>query len=104
MNIDSPNGFWGETQTWTNRKVTANGDTVVDEKQDYDSYIKKYFRNASREDLPGIDTFKEYISTMFHEKSFDVEVTDGKLELDFKPNTPPRPNVTIPAPAKLSPV
>ncbi len=83
MNIDSPGGFWGETQTWTFRKITANGDTVVDEKQDYDSYLKKYFRNASREDLPGIDTFKEYVSTMFHEKAFDVDVEDGRLELGF---------------------
>ena len=83
MNIDSPNGFWGETQTWTNRKVTANGETMVDEKQDYDAYMKKYFRNAAREDLPGIDTFKEYVSTMFHEKAFDVDVADGKLELGF---------------------
>jgi hypothetical protein len=83
LNIDSPGGFWGEVQLYHNRKVTANGAVVVDESMDLGSCTARYFRNASREDLPGIDTFAEYVTTMFGEKQFDVDVTDGKLELGF---------------------
>ena len=84
MNIDSANGFWGEVQLYRDRQVIANGKVVVDEKTDLDTFMKKYFRNASREDLPGIDTFEEYVENMFDEKAFEVEVTDGKLELTFR--------------------
>jgi len=84
LNLDSPGGFWGEVQIYHNRTVTANGETVVDETMDLEGCRAKYFRNASREDLPGIDTFSEYVERMFDEKQFDVDVTDGKLELGFK--------------------
>jgi len=84
MNIDSPNGFWGEVQLYRQRTVTANGEVVVDDRMDLDRFTKKYFRNASREDLPGIDTFEAYVEKMFDEKRFEVEVTDGKLELGLR--------------------
>ena len=84
MNIDSPGGYWGEVQSYTQRKVWANGSAVVDEKMDMDGFKKKYFRNAHREDLPDIDTFNEYVQMMFNVKEFDAEVSDGKLELKFQ--------------------
>ena len=84
MNIDSPGGYWGEVQSYSQRRVWANGSTVVDEKMDMDGFKKKYFRNAQREDLPGIDTFNEYVQKMFNVKEFDAEVSDGKLELKFQ--------------------
>jgi len=83
MNIDSPGGYWGEVQSYNSRKVLANGSTVVDEKMDIDGFKKKYFQNAHREDLPGIDTFAEYVQTRFSPKEFDVKVDDGKLDLQF---------------------
>ena len=83
MNIDSPGGYWGEVQVYKNRKVTANGKAVIDEKMDLESFKKWYFRHAHREDLPGIDTFKEYVEPMFSVKEFDVDVTDGKLSIGF---------------------
>jgi hypothetical protein len=82
-NIDSPGGFWGEAQAYRRRQVTANGRAVVDETMDLDGFTRRYFRNADREDLPGLDTFKEYVEPMFQPKTFDVDVTDGKLELKF---------------------
>ncbi|MFQ5809473.1 MAG: hypothetical protein ACE5JM_07630, partial [Armatimonadota bacterium] len=84
LNIDSPGGYWGEVQVYRSRRVTANGEVVVDESMDFGSCLSKYFRNASREDPPGIDTFAEYVEAMFDEKQFEVEVTEGKLELGFQ--------------------
>jgi len=84
MNIDSPGGYWGEVQAYAQRKVLANGAPVVDEKTNIDGFNKKYFRNAGREDLPGIDTFREYVQKIFDVKEFAVEVTDGRLDLGFQ--------------------
>ncbi len=84
MNIDCPGGFWGEVQTYTHRQVTANGKPVVDEKMDLAQFEKSYFRNAMQEDLPGLDTFQQYVQKMFNIKQFDVDVTDGKLDLGFQ--------------------
>lgn len=84
MILDSPNGFWGEVQLYRTREVQANGKTVVSDTLDLDSFKARYFRNAHREDLPGINTFDEYVQKMFGPKQFDVDVTDGKLELSFK--------------------
>lgn len=84
MNIDSPGGYWGEVQAFAHRKVLANGSPVVDEKMDMEGFKKRYFRNAVREDLPGIDPFREYVQPMFGVKEFDVTVSDGKLELKFQ--------------------
>jgi hypothetical protein len=84
MNIDYAHGYWGEVQVFKHRKVTANGKVVVDETMTREKFLKRHFRNASREDLPGVDTFEEYVETMFDEKTFEVEVTDGALELGFE--------------------
>ncbi|HUV38255.1 MAG TPA: hypothetical protein VMY39_01515 [Planctomycetota bacterium] len=84
LNIDSPGGFWGEVQLYRQRTVTANDEEVVNDTMDLASFTKKYFRNASREDLPGVNTFDEYVETMLVPKRFEVEVTDGALELGFR--------------------
>ena len=84
MNIDSPGGFWGEVQAYNSREVTANGVSMVHDSMDVDLFTKRYFRNASRDDLPGMDTFGTYVQTMFDTKQFDVDVADGKLLLGFK--------------------
>ena len=83
MNIDSPGGFWGEGQTYTSRQVRVNGQVVVDEKMTLDQAIKKHFQNARREDLPGINTFQDYVQKMFNIKEFDFDVADGNAEFAF---------------------
>lgn len=84
MNIDSPGGYWGEVQSYKRRKVWANDAAVVDETMNMQDFIEKYFRNAQREDLPGVDAFNEYVQKMFTVREFDVTVSDGKLGLKFQ--------------------
>lgn len=84
MNIDSPGGYWGEVQVYSKRTIKANGKDVVAETMNVDDFTKKYFRYAHQEDLPGIDTFAQYVQPMFNLKEFDVEVTNGKLDLTFQ--------------------
>ena len=85
--IESPGGYWGEAQTYESRQVTCNGQVVLDEKQDFDKFLARYFRNAHREDLPGEDVFAQYVQTTCPAREFDATVTDGKLEIGFKGET-----------------
>ncbi|MCL2648374.1 MAG: hypothetical protein FWD61_15420 [Phycisphaerales bacterium] len=84
MNIDCPGGYWGEVQHFTHRQVSVNGKLVVDEKMTLEQFKTKYFRNAHVEDLPGVDTFSQYVEKMFDVKQFDVDVTDGKAVFEMK--------------------
>jgi hypothetical protein len=84
MNIDCPGGFWGEVQQFSKRQVLVNNKAVVDETMDIDAFKQKYFRNAHQEDLPGLDTFAQYVEPMFQIKEFDIDVTDGKAVFVFK--------------------
>jgi len=84
LNIDSPTGFWGEFQAYSERKVLAEGKVVVHETMDIAAFRKWYFRHYDTEDMPGEDFWAKYVKTYFHEKSFDVEVTDGQLNIDFE--------------------
>ena len=83
MIIDSPGGYWGEVQTFHQREVRANGVPVITETMDLASFTQRYFRNANREDRPGIDTYAEYVRPMCPPKQFTVDVANGKLELEF---------------------
>ena len=84
VNIDSPSGFWGEYQTYRKRAILAEGRPVVSETMDFEAFRKKYFRFWNVEDLPADNTFDKYQKAYFHEKQFDVEVTDGQLNLEFQ--------------------
>ncbi len=85
MNIDLPgSAYWGEVQTYAHRAVTANGRKVVDESMDFPGFMKKYYRNAHKEVLPGVDTFGEFVEKMCSPKEFDVDAADGKIELGFE--------------------
>ncbi len=84
VNIDSPSGFWGEYQTYRKRAILAEGRPVVSETMDFEAFRNKYFRFWNVEDLPADNTFDKYQKAYFHEKQFDVEVTDGQLNLEFQ--------------------
>jgi hypothetical protein len=84
VNMDSPSGYWGEYQTYRKRAILAEGKPVVTEAMDFDSFRKKYFRFWNVEDLPADNTFDKYQKAYFQEKIFDVDVTDGQLNIDFK--------------------
>lgn len=86
MNIDSPSGFWGEVPAYRERRVLAEGDPVVADSMDYASFKNRYYRHWDTEDLPSDDVFEKYQETLYDEKVFDVEVTDGQLNLLFEGN------------------
>ena len=83
VNIDSPAGFWGEYQVFRDRSIRAQGKVVVSEHQDFASFLKRYFEFWDQDDLPSDNTFDKYDRAHFHEKTFDVAVTNGRLDLEF---------------------
>ena len=54
---------------------------------DFDAFKKKYFRFWNVEDLPTDNTFDKYQKAYFHEKTFDVDVTNGQLRSVSKGRT-----------------
>lgn len=84
LNIDNPSGYWGDYQLYRNRTIFAQGKPVVTETMDFNALKEKYFRFWNVEDLPRDNTFDKYQKAYFKEKSFDVEIINGQLNLDFK--------------------
>jgi outer membrane protein assembly factor BamB len=84
VNVDSPSGYWGEYQTYIKRAILAQGKPVISETMTFNDQMKKYFRFWDTEDLPTENTFDKYQKPYFHEKQFDVEVTNGQLNLEFQ--------------------
>ena len=56
----------------------------MSETLDFEAFRKKYFRFWNVEDSPADNTFDKYQKTYFKEKQFDVDVTDGQLNLEFQ--------------------
>ena len=83
VNMDSPAGFWGEEQAFRERSIVAQGKKVVSETMNYKSFAKKYFQFWDQDDLPSENTFDKYGGAHFSEKTFDVNVTNGQISLDF---------------------
>ncbi len=84
VNIDSPSAYWGEFQNYRRRAILAEGRPVFEETMDFDKFRTKYYRFWNTEDGPNENTFDKYQKAHFNEKRFDVEVSDGQLNIDFK--------------------
>jgi len=84
VNLDNPSGYWGEYQVFRRRAILAEGKPVAVDTMDFEKFKSKYFRFWNVEDMPGDDTFEKYQQTYYAEKTFDVEVTDGQLNLEFQ--------------------
>ncbi len=84
LNIDSPPGFWGDFHYFRERSVLAQSKTVVSERMDFKALLKKYFYFWDTEDLPRENTFDKYMPVHFAEKTFDVDVKNGQLRLEFQ--------------------
>ncbi len=84
MNVASPGAFWGEQQNYRSRAILANGRAVHKSEMDVEAFKRRYFRNARSEDRPGVDPYDRYLLPMSKWQSFEVEVTDGKLEIGFR--------------------
>ncbi|MGC8639565.1 MAG: hypothetical protein ACP5XB_06765, partial [Isosphaeraceae bacterium] len=76
--------YWGEYQRYRQRAILAEGRPVVSETLDFEAFRKKYFRFWNVDDSPADNTFDKYQKAYFSEKQFDVDVTDGQLNLDFQ--------------------
>jgi hypothetical protein len=84
VNIDSPSGFWGEYQAYSQRTILAQGKKVLSERMDFKAFQKKYFQFWDTEDLPSDNTFDKYGPAHFSEKVFDVDVRNGQLYIEFQ--------------------
>jgi hypothetical protein len=83
VNMDSPSGYWGEVQRYRRRALIVEG-RRHEERQDLSTFLRHYFRNYDREDLPTHNTFDTYQLPYFQEKQLVVEVRDGQLNIDFE--------------------
>ncbi len=57
---------------------------MVRDTMDFEAFKAKYFRFWNIEDLPTDVTFDKYQKAYFQEKRFDVDVTDGQLNMEFQ--------------------
>jgi len=84
VNLDNPSGFWGEYQVYRRRAILAEGKLAAEDKMTLETLKRRYFRFWDSEDSPEDDTFEKYQNRYYQEKQFEVEVTDGQLNLDFR--------------------
>ena len=82
VNVNRPNLYWGEVQTWSKRTIKANGKVVVQETMGDAERKKQNFRYWNIDDLPTDNTFDKYQKN-YDEKTFDVDVTNGQLFVEF---------------------
>ncbi|MEI6166624.1 MAG: hypothetical protein WCS52_05465 [bacterium] len=96
FDIDLPNGnyrvtfyaesasFWDLITAYRDRKVVANGKTVVEEKWTGARYYQeRMFRHLNTEDLPSDDHWEKYVKPRWPAHTFEVAVTNGKLAIQF---------------------
>ena len=74
-------GEWELVQHTPWRNIECEGRTVLSEKMTGEQFLDFYFHFADTEDLPGDDIYKKYIDWRYQPKTFDVTVTDGRLDL-----------------------
>jgi len=82
VNMDSPSGFWGEYQRYRRRALVLEGVEHADT-MDLDTFKQRYYRFWDTEDLPSENTFDKHRVPYFGEKRYDVEVSDGQLNIEF---------------------
>ena len=82
MMLEDP-GYWEYYPNFKMRRVMAEGRVVLDEKQTAKQFLKKFYRHADDEDLPGDDIWRRYIKSRYKPLRFTVDVRDGQLNLRF---------------------
>jgi hypothetical protein len=83
LQLEDP-GAWELVQFFNHRKVEAEGKVVVDEKMNATDFKKRWFANQDNDDLPTENPFDKYLEPRYQWKTFDVEVADGQLNLNFR--------------------
>ncbi|HUW55189.1 MAG TPA: hypothetical protein VMZ92_00995 [Planctomycetota bacterium] len=84
VSLDRPALYWGEYQHYSTRTVLAQGKVVLTDTQDEEAFRQKYYHFWNTEDLPTDVTFDKYQEFYFPGKTFDVDVTDGQLFIEFQ--------------------
>jgi len=82
MMLEDP-GYWEYYPNFRHRVVTAEGKTVLDERQSAEGFLDKYFRHSDTEDWPGDDTWRNYIVPRYVPLRFETTVDDGQLNIRF---------------------
>lgn len=83
LQLEDP-GYWEFMQNYHERRVSAEGKVVIDERMDGPEFLRRYFLNQDAEDIPGDDPFEKYVQPRVPWHSFDVDVNDGQLNLALK--------------------
>jgi hypothetical protein len=84
VNLDRPALYWGENQRYSKRTVLAQGTAVATDTMDEETFKNKHFHFWNTDDLPTDVTFDKYQEFYFPGKTFDVDVTDGQLFIEFE--------------------
>jgi hypothetical protein len=84
VNLDRPALYWGENQRYSKRAVLAQGKVVAADTMDEETLKNKYFHFWNTDDLPTDVTFDKYQKFYFPGKTFDADVTDGQLFIEFQ--------------------
>ena len=84
VNIDSPSGFWGEYQTYRQRSILAEGRPVVRETMDFDALQGQVLPVLERRRPARRQHVRQVPEGLLPRKAFDVDVTDGQLNLEFQ--------------------
>ena len=83
LNMDHPGGFWGEFPFYRQRRVFAEDQLAVDDDLSREEARDRYFSFFALDDFFGENVFEKYVSRIFREKSFNIDVRDGQLNLFF---------------------
>lgn len=86
-------GLWDFYQNYTRRTVSQNGRMLLEETMNGKEFLDRFFHFAETEDLPGDDIYARYVQWRFKPRTFDVQVTGGRLDLTF--NSPDTYGATI---------
>ena len=74
-------GEWELVQHAPWRNIQAEGRTVLEEKMTGEEFLDFYFHFAETEDFPGEDIYQKYVMWRYRPATFEVDVTDGRLDL-----------------------
>ncbi len=77
-------GLMDYYQNFTYRRVLANGRVALEETMNGQQFLDRYFHFSEREDHPSDDIYKEYVEWRFAPRTFEVDVTNGRLDLTLE--------------------
>lgn len=91
MMLEDP-GYWEYYPSYKFRRVTAQGRTVLDDRQTGASFLDRYLAHSNDEDWPGDDVWQRYIKRRYQPLRFTSEVSEGKLRIRFDSDFTPTAN------------